>query len=48
VRPGLHCAPYSHRHFGTYPSGAVRVSPGSFNTDEQVDVLLDALEQIAE
>ena len=33
VRPGLHCAPYIHRRLGTYPHGAVRISPGAFNTD---------------
>ncbi len=48
VRPGLHCAPYCHRRFATFPSGAVRVSPGPFNTDAEVDQLLDALAQIAE
>ena len=30
VRPGLHCSPYAHRRFGTFPDGAVRVSRGRF------------------
>jgi cysteine desulfurase/selenocysteine lyase len=47
VRPGLHCAPYTHRALGTFPDGNVRVSPGAFNTDEELDVLLSALDQIA-
>ncbi len=47
VRPGLHCAPYCHRQIGTFPSGTVRISPGPFNTDEELDTLLDALDQIA-
>lgn len=47
VRPGLHCAPYIHRRLGTFPNGAVRVSPGPFNTDDEVAQLIDALEQIA-
>lgn len=47
VRPGLHCAPYTHRRLGTFPDGAVRVSPGAFNTDEELDQLIDALDQIA-
>lgn len=47
VRPGLHCAPYIHRRFNTFPDGAVRISPGPFNTDEELDALLDALDQIA-
>lgn len=46
VRPGLHCAPYAHRYLGTFPSGTVRISPGPFNTDDDLDVLLDALDQI--
>jgi cysteine desulfurase family protein len=46
VRPGLHCAPYIHRSRGTFPEGAVRVSPGAFNTDEDIDALAEALEEI--
>ncbi len=47
VRPGLHCAPYAHRHLGTFPGGTVRISPGVFNTTEELDGLIDALDQIA-
>jgi selenocysteine lyase/cysteine desulfurase len=47
VRPGLHCAPYCHEAMGTFPAGAVRVSPGPFNTDEELNTLLDALTEIA-
>ncbi len=47
VRPGLHCAPYTHRRLGTFPDGAVRISPGVFNTSDQVDQLIEALDQIA-
>lgn len=47
VRPGLHCAPYAHRVLGTFPDGAVRVSPGAFNTDAELEQLLDALAQLA-
>jgi cysteine desulfurase family protein len=46
VRPGLHCAPYIHRAQGTYPDGAVRVSPGPFTTEADIDALVDALGQI--
>ncbi|MEX0653598.1 MAG: aminotransferase class V-fold PLP-dependent enzyme, partial [Phycisphaeraceae bacterium] len=46
VRPGLHCAPYAHRQLDTFPSGTLRISPGAFNTDEQLDQLIDALDQI--
>lgn len=46
IRPGLHCAPYAHQRLGTFPTGAIRVSPGAFTTEEEVDALLDALTQI--
>ena len=46
VRPGLHCAPYIHRALGTAPDGLVRVSPGPFNTNADIDHLIDALTQI--
>jgi selenocysteine lyase/cysteine desulfurase len=47
VRPGLHCAPYIHRAIGTFPDGAVRVSPGPFNTTEDIDTLARALAELA-
>ncbi len=47
VRPGLHCAPYCHKRMNTFPGGAVRVSPGVFNTEAELETLLDALKQIA-
>ena len=37
IRPGLHCAPYIHRALGTFPDGTVRVSPGPFNTEADID-----------
>jgi cysteine desulfurase family protein len=46
VRPGLHCAPYVHRALGTFPEGAVRVSPGPFSTEADIDRLADALAEI--
>ena len=46
IRPGLHCAPYIHRAIGTFPEGAVRVSPGAFSTAEEIDRIADALAEI--
>lgn len=46
VRPGLHCAPYIHRSLGTFPEGTVRVSPGPFNTEADIDHLCQALAEI--
>lgn len=43
VRAGLHCSPNSHRTIGTFPDGAVRVSPGPFTTRGQVRRFLAAL-----
>ncbi len=47
VRPGLHCAPYAHQAMGTFPDGTLRISPGAFNTEAEVDALIGALDQIA-
>lgn len=47
VRPGLHCAPYIHRALGTFPEGTVRASPGPFNTEADIDHLVQALAEIA-
>jgi selenocysteine lyase/cysteine desulfurase len=47
VRPGLHCAPYVHRALGTFPDGTVRVSPGPFNTADDIDHLARALQEVA-
>ncbi|MBI2808218.1 MAG: aminotransferase class V-fold PLP-dependent enzyme [Planctomycetes bacterium] len=46
IRPGLHCAPYIHRAIGTFPDGAVRVSPGPFNTSDDIETLAAALAEI--
>lgn len=48
VRAGLHCAASAHRALGTLETGLVRVSFGYFNTEEEVDILLHALESISE
>ncbi len=47
VRTGLHCAPATHQAIGTYPAGTVRVSPGWFTTEAEIDIFLDALRKIA-
>jgi selenocysteine lyase/cysteine desulfurase len=45
TRSGLHCAPRVHRGLGALPEGSVRVSVAAFNTDEDVELLLGALEK---
>lgn len=47
VRAGTHCAPLLHRHFGTQDRGAVRFSFSHFNTEDEVDTALHAIEKIA-
>ncbi len=37
VRSGLHCAPAMHSYLGTLKSGAIRFSPGPFNTEQEID-----------
>jgi cysteine desulfurase / selenocysteine lyase len=48
VRVGLHCAPWAHRTIGTFPGGTVRVSPGYFNTSQDIEEFLRALRSIVD
>lgn len=44
VRTGYHCAPYIHELIGTQKyGGTVRVSVGYFNTEEDIDLLLEGI-----
>ena len=43
TRPGLHCAPSAHKTLNTFPQGALRVSPGYFNSRDDIDAFIDAL-----
>lgn len=47
VRTGYHCAPWIHDYLGTKESeGTVRVSVGYFNTTDDIEALLDALDEL--
>ncbi len=46
VRPGLHCSPYIHRALGTFPDGTLRLSPGPFTQEAEIDTFLNALAEI--
>ena len=46
TRVGLHCSPSAHRSLGTFPTGTLRLSPGPFTTDDEIDRTLSALEEI--
>lgn len=45
LRGGLHCAPLAHESVGTLEEGAVRVSPGWFNTPREIDLLAAAVRE---
>lgn len=47
VRTGAHCAPEAHKEAGTYPEGAIRVSPGYFNTAKDIEEFVRAVKLIA-
>lgn len=47
VRCGLHCSPLAHKRLGTFPEGTVRVSPGYFTTDADVNNFIDAVKMLA-
>lgn len=48
IRPGLHCSPYIHKRLGTFPDGMLRVSPGPFNTEADIETFLNALGEITD
>lgn len=48
TRGGLHCAPLAHASLQTVEKGAVRFSFGYFNTMDDVEYALKAVQQIAE
>ena len=47
VRTGVHCAPDAHREAGTHPDGGVRVSPGYFTREPEIESFLKAIRTIA-
>ncbi|HEX7066036.1 MAG TPA: aminotransferase class V-fold PLP-dependent enzyme [Bacillales bacterium] len=46
VRAGLHCTPLGHETIGTMDGGTIRVSFGPYNTMEEVDRFLQAVQEI--
>lgn len=47
ARPGIHCAPLAHQTLGSFPQGALRLSPGYFNREEEIDRCLEAIRELA-
>ena len=48
TRPGAHCAPLMHEALGTIEQGAVRFSFSHYNTEEEVEVAINAIRELAE
>lgn len=49
VRTGYHCAPYIHKYLDDISSnGTVRIGLGRFNTKEDIDILVEALNSLCE
>jgi len=46
TRVGLHCAPSAHKTLGTYPAGTIRFSFGWWNTKEEVEAAIAALDAL--
>ncbi len=46
-RTGLHCAPDACRTIGAFPEGTVRLSPGCFTTEDEIDAAIAAVAEIA-
>lgn len=47
IRPGAHCAPLMHEALGTVGQGAVRFSFSHYNTEEQVDTAIRAIQELS-
>jgi cysteine desulfurase family protein len=47
TRSGMHCAPLAHQTLGSFESGSCRLSPGYFNTSEDINKTLVAIEKLA-
>ena len=47
-RTGLHCAPLAHQAIGTFPEGTVRLSPGYFSSQDDLDYLVNAVREIVQ
>jgi len=47
TRPGAHCAPLMHKALGTVEQGAVRFSFSHYNTEEEINIAVSALRELA-
>jgi cysteine desulfurase/selenocysteine lyase len=47
TRVGLHCAPACHRTLDTFPEGTVRMAPGVFTAEAEVETAIRAVRKVA-
>ena len=47
TRPGAHCAPLMHKALGTVEQGTVRFSFSHYNTQEEINIAVAALRELA-
>lgn len=47
VRGGYHCAGLAHKTIGTWDCGAVRLSVGPYNTEEEIKTAIEAVYQMS-
>jgi len=45
-RVGLHCSPTSHKTLGTFPDGTIRFSCGFFTTEEEINIVIKAVQDL--
>lgn len=48
TRPGGHCAPLMHEALGTVEQGAVRFSFSHYNTEEEIEIAINAIRELAQ
>lgn len=46
LRAGLHCAPTAHSVINTKDRGSLRIGIGYFNTKDDIDKLVEALNNL--
>jgi cysteine desulfurase/selenocysteine lyase len=46
TRAGFHCAPLAHQSLGTADRGLVRISPGYFNDETEIELTIKAIKSI--
>lgn len=47
TRCGLHCSPWAHKALGSFPRGAVRLSPGPAVTRQELEQVVTAVEEVS-